>query len=58
MFCILVICILVKRSDFAKFQGSAKGLSKNFDGSKDLAIVFENSHLALLACQVSLLWLM
>ena len=31
-------------------------LSKNADGSKNLAIDFESSYIALLAYQVSLLW--
>ena len=33
-------------------------LSKNGDVSKNLAIGFESSYVALLACQISLLWLL
>ena len=33
-------------------------LSKNADVSKDLVLVFESFYVALLACQVSLLWYM
>ena len=54
-----LFAFLQKTVVWRNFKGLLKDLitlSKNDDVRKDLAIAFESSYVALLTCQVSLLW--